>query len=265
LRRRFSGQVVQAVNEQLPELAREIYEQTEALPQTETEEQLNTLGYKLTGQCHTGNDAFVVCFKGTKMHLLKALTPKEYPRARALQDRLHGGVHPHLTPFELVSRAAKHFLIMPCYSSTLANVPTLSVEDGRRVVRQVSDAVLFLHGMGFIHMDLKPANICLNEAGDAVLVDLGSVVVRSSPGQPSTSESTAMYVPRDFQPRPRDNPSSNRYMAEDLCDWWMLAMTVAEKVYGVVIGGAAPPPRRQELLGMLRGDFPELAARLTMD
>ena len=233
MRRRFSGEVIQAVNEQLPDLAREIYLQAEALPQTETEQQLNIIGYKLNGLLYAGNDAFVVCYKGTKTYLLKALTPKEHLRARALRDQLRGETHQHLTSFELQSHGEKNFMIMPYYSTTLETVATLSVDKGRLVVQQVSEAILFLHGKGFIHMDVKPANICLNEAGDAVLVDLGSVVMRSSPTQPSTSECTVVYVPRDFQPRSLNNPSSNKYAAEELCDWWMLAMTVAEIVYGV--------------------------------
>ena len=265
MRRRFSGQVIQAVNEQLPDLAREIYLQAEALPQTETEQQLNIIGYKLNGLLYAGNDAFVVCYKGTKTYLLKALTPKEHLRARALRDQLRGETHQHLTSFELQSHGEKNFMIMPYYSTTLETVATLSVDKGRLVVQQVSEAILFLHGKGFIHMDVKPANICLNEAGDAVLVDLGSVVMRSSPTQPSTSECTVVYVPRDFQPRSLNNPSSNKYAAEELCDWWMLAMTVAEIVYGVEIGFSAPSPDRLELRNLLHAEFPELVDRLTID
>jgi hypothetical protein len=49
MRSRFSGQVIQAFNEQLADLARDIYQQTEALPQTETEHQLKVNGYQLNG------------------------------------------------------------------------------------------------------------------------------------------------------------------------------------------------------------------------
>lgn len=47
MRSRFSSLVLQAVNEQLPSLALEIYAQTEALPQTQTEQALSIVGYKL--------------------------------------------------------------------------------------------------------------------------------------------------------------------------------------------------------------------------
>ena len=110
-------------------------------------------------------------------------------------------------------------MIMPYYNSTLETVFKLNVDDGRQVMQQVSEAILFLHEKGFIHMDVKPPNVCLNEAGDAILVDLGSVVERSSPSKPSFSESTVAYVPRDFQPRPSHNRTDNKYAAEELCDW----------------------------------------------
>jgi serine/threonine protein kinase len=215
MRRRFSGQVLQAVNEQLPDLAREIYYQTESLPQTTTEQHFSVQGYLLNGLWHTGNDAFVVCYKGTMTYLLKALTEKGHRRAVALQDRLNGDLNQYVTSFEVQSHGSKNFMIMPFYTSTLETVRKLSVDDGRRVVQQVSEALLFLHEKGFIHMDVKPSNLCLTENGDVILVDLGSVVPRSTPSQLSTSESTVVYVPKDFQPRPHNNQSDNKYIAED--------------------------------------------------
>jgi hypothetical protein len=66
MRGSFSAQVLQAVNEQRPNLAREIYEKALALPQTETEKQLEVVGYILNGQLHVGNESLVMCHKGTK-------------------------------------------------------------------------------------------------------------------------------------------------------------------------------------------------------
>jgi serine/threonine protein kinase len=264
MRGRFSGQVIQAVNEQDAELARDIYLQAEAHPQTETEHQLEIIGYQMNGPWHVGYEAFVMCYQGTKAYLLKSLTNKEYLRASTLQQKLVQDVHPHLTSFELRSHRLKKFMIMPFFSSTLEMVAKLNIEQGSRVVQQVSGALQFLHGHGFNHMDVKPANVCLNEAGDAVLVDLGSCEQRSSTAQPSTSECTVAYVPHYYEPRSHNNPTSNKYKAEEIVDWWMLATTVAEKFYREPIGGAAPPPTRQRLMDLLQDDFSELVTRLTM-
>jgi serine/threonine protein kinase len=99
-------------------------------------------------------------------------------------------------------------------------------------------------------MDIKPSNICIRENGNFVLIDLGSVVMKGS-----FSESTVVYVPRDFQPRERLNPN-NRYKAGGLNDWLMLGMTIAEKVYDLEIGTVKP----EELVRILQthGAFEEL-------
>jgi serine/threonine protein kinase len=149
-------------------------------------------------------------------------------------------------------------MIMPYYPSTLEHIETLSVEDGLRLFAQIRSAVDFLHALNYNHMDIKPANICVRDTGDFVLVDLGSVALKLD-----NSESTVVYVPRDFQPRDKRSPSiSNRYKAEDVNDWLMLGMTIAEKVYGLEVGGISPSPTVGGLIEILKTDdaFDELIA-----
>ena len=45
-------------------------------------------------------------------------------------------------------------------------------------------------------------------------------------------------------------------------DWLMVGMTIAEKVYGLEVGGSAPPPTVAELTTILEADgaFEELIA-----
>ena len=147
-------------------------------------------------------------------------------------------------------------MIMPYYPSTLEHIKTLSVEDGLRLFGQIRSAVDFLHALNYNHMDIKPANICVRENGDFVLVDLGSVALKLD-----NSESTVVYVPRDFQPRDKRSPS-NSYKAVDVNDWLMLGMTIAEKVYGLEVGGISPSPTVGGLIEILKTDdaFDELIA-----
>eukprot|EP01033_Poteriospumella_lacustris_P005864 gene5864-4212_t len=137
---------------------------------------------------------------------------------------------------------------MPYYPCTLGSVRKLSVADGVRLFEQIHSAVVYLHSLNFNHMDIKPSNISLMTTGDCVLIDLGSVVMKQD-----MSESTAVYVPRDFQPRDKRIPSS-RYQAVDFNDWLMLGMTIAETVYGLKVGGCAPPPTVAELTSILEAD-----------
>jgi len=257
-RRRFSSQMFLAIAEHKVESAVQVYEQTLALPQTATEDMLNFEGYELNGPWHAGNANLIICYKGTVPHLLKALTPKEITRGSSLFIVLkeQTQANPFLTTFELRSHEKKSFMIMPYYPSTLEHVRKLTLADGVRLFHQVRSAVDFLHSLNFNHMDIKPANICLRENGDFVLVDLGSVAMKLD-----ISESTVVYVPSDFQPRDKRTPNS-KYKAVDINDWLMLGMTVAEKVYGLEVGGSASPPTVKSLITILVADgaFGELIA-----
>lgn len=248
-RRRFSSQMFLAMAENKVESAIEVYEQTLALPQTATEATLSLEGYELNGLWHSGNDNLVICFKDTVPHLLKALTPKEISRGSSLFSDLKDQTpNPYLTTFELRTHDKKTFMIMPFYPSTLESLRKLSLVSGVRLFNQVGSALYYLHSLNYNHMDIKPANICLRENGDFVLIDLGSVARKLD-----TSESTVVYLPRDFQPRNKHTPNS-KYKAVNVNDWLMLGMTIAEKVYGLEVGGRPPPPTVADLITILETD-----------
>lgn len=257
-RRRFSSQMLLAIAENKVDNAIQVYEQTLALPQTATEAMLNFEGYQLNGPWHAGNDNLTICYKETVPHLLKALTPKEITRGSSLFIVLNqqSQMNPYLTSFELRTHDKKSFMIMPYYPSTLESVRKLSLASGTRLFGQIRSAVDYLHSLNYNHMDIKPANICLRESGDFVLIDLGSVAMKQD-----MSESTVAYVPRDFQPRDKRTPNS-KYKAVDVNDWLMLGMTIAEKVYGLEVGGSALPPTIADLTTILEADgaFEELIA-----
>jgi serine/threonine protein kinase len=81
-------------------------------------------------------------------------------------------------------------MIMPYYPSTLETVPKLSLASGIRIFNQIHSAIDYLHSLNYNHMDTKPANICLRETGDFVLIDLGSVAMKLD-----MLESTVAYTP----------------------------------------------------------------------
>jgi len=143
---------------------------------------------------------------------------------------------------ELVtSEGGKHFMIMPKFATALEPLPYISSDGVAMLWEHMHVALDCLHAKGFAHADVKPANICLTENGSsAFLIDLGSVArlgVRTS--------STPPYVPRDMR----------HGHASAALDWWMLAMTLAEKAcgpdHGLVVGGAHHATR-DELRAHLR-------------
>jgi serine/threonine protein kinase len=248
MRTRFGVKVIQAVNEQNPELAEDTYNDALALPQTLTEDSLQIDGIQLNGEWIPGVESISICFKGTIPHLLKVLNVKETNRSAAFNLVLNGQKHPHLTPFELKSAGTKVFMLMPIYSTTLEHIKILSVEDGRKLLEQIGNDLRFIHSIEFVHMDVKSSNICLDSLGNYVLIDLGSITQKNE-----VSESTVAYVPIDFQPRSRAE-HSNKYKSQFVCDWLMLGMTLAEKVYCLEIGRVNPTV---EGLFKILKDYPE--------
>jgi ferric-dicitrate binding protein FerR (iron transport regulator)/predicted Ser/Thr protein kinase len=49
----------------------------------------------------------------------------------------------------------------------------MSLEETKKIMEQVAQALDYAHGQGLIHRDIKPANILLTSEGDAVLSDFG--------------------------------------------------------------------------------------------
>ena len=207
--------VTQAIMERRPTLAVEAYELGKRLPSTTTVNELQVEGYKLNGMMYEGSE-LVICYKGEQVHLLKSLRDDEARRAQVFRDACEGRMIPHVTPFELVTSASgKHLMIMPKFATTLEPLPHLSPGGVAIMWSHVCEALESLHVMGFAHADIKPGNICVSEDGlTFVLIDLGSVARFGD-----RTSSTSAYVPRDMA----------RGRASRQIDWWMLAMTLAEK------------------------------------
>lgn len=162
--------------------------------------------------------------------MLLQLDYDEAVRARIFHDALAGEHVPHVTPYELIETAkGKNYMIMPKFATTLEPLPFLSSDGVAMLWAHVQEALEGLHARGFAHADVKPAKICLTEDGGSVfLIDLGSMARMGE-----RTSSTAPYVPLDV-PRGR---------ASAALDWWMLAMTLAEKAcgsgQGLEVGGTS--------------------------
>ena len=224
---KYGNLVTQSLMERNPDIAVEAYELGKRLPSTATVQELRVAGYLVNGLLHEGSE-LAICFKEDRVHLLKGLRDDELARARSFLAALNGESVPHVTSFDLVeSVGGKHLMIMPKFSTSLEPLTFLSAAGVRLMWAQLQAALNRLHELGFAHADVKPGNICISEdANSYYLIDLGSI---SRFGEPTSS--TAAYVPRDMK----------RGRSSAALDWWMLAMTLAEKACGhdaLEIGGA---------------------------
>ena len=222
---KYAAAVTLALQTQNATLAMDSYYQAKQLPATTTVQQLTIKGYRVNGPLFEGSP-IVICYKGTKSFLIKYLDRYENRRRADLERALGGETHPNIVSYEIFTKSdgdtssldKKTYMIMPRFMTTLEPLPQLDDTDVRKLWEDIDKALTFLHNHGFAFMDVKPSNICIDERGNYVLIDLGSVTPFST-----TSSCTQAYLPSDMQ-------STNSVVGSAAVDWWMLAMTVAEKV-----------------------------------
>ena len=63
----------------------------------------------------------------------------------------------------------------------------LSEIQAEKYIRQVADALSYIHARNTVHLDVKPSNILLDEKGDAILIDFGISKHYDESGQQTSS------------------------------------------------------------------------------
>jgi hypothetical protein len=94
--------------------------------------------------------------------------------------------HPHILPvFDFGEADGYAYIVMPFVESgtltSLIRGQPLLLEQIRRVVSQVGDALDYAHVRGLIHRDVKPSNVLIDERGNCLLTDFGlAKIIESS-------------------------------------------------------------------------------------
>ncbi|MDQ2884760.1 MAG: serine/threonine protein kinase [Chloroflexota bacterium] len=161
--------------------------------------------------------------------------------------------HPHIlrvfdsgmagdTPFLVMDYAPKGTLRQRYPKGTRLPLVTIM-----QYVRQIADALQYIHRHQLIHRDIKPHNMLLGPNGEVLLSDFGIAIVSQSfnPASPAFRdfEGTVLYAaPEQLQGKPRrssDLYSFGVVVYEWLCGEWPFTGTFEEVVHQHLF---IPPP-----------------------
>src|SRR4051794_6104048 len=88
--------------------------------------------------------------------------------------------HPHIVPiYDVGERSGVAYFVMAHVTggnlaALLGRAPRPPIEDARRIIREIADALEYAHERGVVHRDIKPDNILLDaDGGRAMVTDFG--------------------------------------------------------------------------------------------
>ncbi len=198
----------------------------------------------------------------TADYAVKLLTPEHEQDSQAVacfrrEAEIGSRVaHPHLVPV-LMQHATEppYYLVMPWLAGTTLEAMLrggpLSIASALWIARQVASALDALHSVGWLHGDIKPANMMVSPLGHTTLLDLGFAVPIEQAGWDERSmQGTFSYLaPERFDAhRPTDIRS----------DLYSLGVTLFEMLTGRVpfTGRSAA-----EIIGQHRSARPDSVRR----
>lgn len=83
-------------------------------------------------------------------------------------------------------------------SDKVKNVGPMPEGLAGKYIRQVADALAYIHARNMVHLDVKPSNVLLSARGDAVLIDFGISKHYDSSGQQTSS--TPVGISKGYAP-----------------------------------------------------------------
>ena len=145
--------------------------------------------YQLEGE--VGRGGMAVVYRARDLRLNRAVAVKVLPPELAYDPAIRTRFtreaqtsaqlsHPHIVPiFDVGEKDGIAFFVMALVTggnleNVLAREPKQPIEEARRIMVEIADALAYAHLRGVIHRDIKPDNIMLDgETGRVLVTDFG--------------------------------------------------------------------------------------------
>lgn len=152
--------------------------------------------------CCERDDAtsFVTVGTGSQRNLVEKFRGKFIREARMMAGLDHPHIVRVLDVFEENGTAYYVMENLPggSLSDKVKKDGPLSEDLAEKYIRQVADALAYIHSQNTVHLDVKPSNILLNAKGDAVLIDFGISKHYDDAGEQTSS--TPVGISKGYAP-----------------------------------------------------------------
>ena len=151
--------------------------------------------------------------------------------AKTMAELNHEGVVKVNDVFEENNTA--YYVMDYMEGKSLAEQLPIAQEQALCYIKQAAEALQYVHTKGILHLDIKPANIMINQSGKAVLIDFGISKHYDSEGK-GTSSSTQGYS-SGYSPIEQMTPGGLKQFTPPT-DIYALGATLYK-----IISGTTPP------------------------
>lgn len=151
--------------------------------------------------------------------------------ARTMAELKHKGVVGVSDVFE--ENATAYYVMDYIEGQSLENKGILSEAAALKYINQIARALKYIHDKGILHLDIKPANIMIDQEDNAVLIDFG--ISKHYDGGGEATSSTTVGYSAGYSPIEQMTPGGLKQFTPST-DIYALGATIYK-----VISGTKPP------------------------